>query len=101
VTTLFAIQNQVEPYDAARVHGGTLTLEQLTHLTERLMRTPLEDRKRLPGLQPKRADVICAGSLILQTALERLGATHCLVSDRGLRWGLLRERFGSASDGLS
>ena len=94
VTTLFAIQNQIEPYDAARVHRGTLTLEQLTKLTDRLMSTPFEERKRLPGLQPKRADVICAGALILQTALERLRATHCLVSDRGLRWGLLLERFG-------
>src|SRR5215813_1684169 len=98
VTTLFAIQNQIEPYDAARVHGGTLTLEQLTTLTDRLLSTPLEERKRLPGLQPKRADVICAGAMILQMALEQLGATHCLVSDRGLRWGLLLERFGPGCD---
>jgi len=101
VTTLFAIQNQIEPYEAARVHGGTLTLEQLTKLTDRLLSTPLEERKRLPGLEPKRADVICAGALILQAALERLGATYCLVSDRGLRWGLLLERFGSASSANS
>jgi exopolyphosphatase/guanosine-5'-triphosphate,3'-diphosphate pyrophosphatase len=95
VTTLFAVQHSVEPYDAARVQGGTLQLTDLRSLRAHLCSLPLAERKRLPGLQPKRADVICAGALILETALERLGAAECRVSDRGLRWGLLMHRFGS------
>jgi exopolyphosphatase/guanosine-5'-triphosphate,3'-diphosphate pyrophosphatase len=53
----------------------------------------------LKGLQPKRADVIPAGALILLCALERLGASDCLVSDKGLRWGLLNHRFGAPRPG--
>jgi exopolyphosphatase/guanosine-5'-triphosphate,3'-diphosphate pyrophosphatase len=94
VTTLFAVQNRIEPYDASKVHGGRLTLQELSTLANRLCAIPLEERKRLPGLQPKRADVICAGALILETALQKLGVAECLVSDRGLRWGLLLEHFG-------
>ncbi len=98
VTTLFAIQNRIEPYDPAKVHGGKLTLKQVGSLANRLCGIPLEERMRLPGLLPKRADVICAGALILETALEKLGAADCVVSDRGLRWGLLLEHFGPTSD---
>jgi exopolyphosphatase/guanosine-5'-triphosphate,3'-diphosphate pyrophosphatase len=53
-------------------------------------------RRTLPGLQPKRADVIVAGGLILRTAIDCLDATSVTVSDRGLRWGLLADRFGNA-----
>lgn len=92
-TTLYALQNRIDPYDAALVEGGTLSLEQISKLARRLVGMKLAERLRLPGLQPKRADVICAGALILQTTLEQLGVTACKVSDRGLRWGVMADRF--------
>jgi exopolyphosphatase/guanosine-5'-triphosphate,3'-diphosphate pyrophosphatase len=95
LTTLFAVQNSVEPYESARVHGGKLGLEELRILTERLFRLPVAQRRALPGLQPKRADVIPLGALILVAALEQLGAQECGVSDRGLRWGLIAARAGA------
>jgi len=96
VTTLYALHHRIEPYDAERVHGGTLTLAQLEQLVDQLWRLPLEQRRTLPGLQPKRADVIPAGALILLQALRALGLEQCRVSDRGLRWGLLAHRFGAS-----
>lgn len=97
VTTLFAVQHRIDPYDAARVQGGSLGLGELRQLAQRLCGLPLEERRKLPGLQPKRADVICAGAFILVAAMERLGTQECVVSDRGLRWGLLAHRFGARS----
>jgi exopolyphosphatase/guanosine-5'-triphosphate,3'-diphosphate pyrophosphatase len=44
----------------------------------------------------KRADVIAAGALILERAMARLLALDLVVSDRGIRWGLLYNRFGDA-----
>ncbi|HVE85897.1 MAG TPA: Ppx/GppA phosphatase family protein [Myxococcales bacterium] len=96
VTTLYAVEHRVEPYDAARVHGQPLSRAELAALVERLCGASLEERRRMPGLQPGRADVICAGALILEAAMDRLGATTCTVSDRGVRWGLLARRFGGA-----
>ncbi|HYR55121.1 MAG TPA: Ppx/GppA family phosphatase [Myxococcaceae bacterium] len=95
VTTLYAIQHRIEPYDANRVHGGKLFLRELEELSDRLRRMRLADRRSVPGLDPKRADVICAGAAILQTAMELMKVEECLVSDRGLRWGLLLDRFGA------
>ncbi|MCY1075844.1 Ppx/GppA phosphatase family protein [Archangium lansingense] len=79
----------------ARVHGGTLLLVQLEALADKLCGLPLAERQKLPGLQPKREDVIPAGALILLEGLRALGLDRCLVSDRGLCWGLLAHRFGA------
>ncbi|RYZ34148.1 MAG: Ppx/GppA family phosphatase [Myxococcaceae bacterium] len=96
VTTLYAVQHQMATYDAEQVHGGTLSRGELDALTDTLCALPLDARRALPGLQPKRADVIPAGALILREAVKALRMDACRVSDRGLRWGLLAHRFGSA-----
>jgi exopolyphosphatase/guanosine-5'-triphosphate,3'-diphosphate pyrophosphatase len=46
----------------------------------------------MAGLDPKRADVILAGACILQQIALVAHATEILVSDRGIRWGLLFEK---------
>jgi exopolyphosphatase/guanosine-5'-triphosphate,3'-diphosphate pyrophosphatase len=50
-------------------------------------------------LQPARADVILAGACVVRTALVLLGADTLVVSDRGLRHGVLAERFGRVTNG--
>lgn len=95
VTTLLSIRDGIEPYDASRVHGARLTKAELGAIIGRLAALPLAQRREVKGLEPARADVIVAGGLILLAALERLGAEVCIVGDRGVRWGLLQERFGA------
>lgn len=94
VTTLCAVARGVAPYDPARIHLARLSAEEVRSETGRLFALPLEDRRKLPGMQEKRADVIPAGALILERAMSRLGADEVVVSDRGVRWGLLEHRFG-------
>ena len=96
VTTLYAVANAIVPYQAARVHGGWLSREALEQTRARLASEPLAARRQMPGLQPERADVIVAGAVLLERALDHLGAAGARVSDRGLRWGLLAARFGGA-----
>ena len=48
----------------------------------------LAERRRMVGMEPKRADVIVAGTVICQEILRWAGAEEMLVSDRGVRWGL-------------
>lgn len=94
LTTLFAVTHGIEPYDAARVHGGWMSRQDVARTRQRLAALPLSERKRVPGLQPERADVIVAGAVLLEHALDHLGAAGTRVSDRGLRWGTLAARFG-------
>ncbi len=95
VTSLFAIAHGIEPYDASRVHGGWLSVDDVASVRARLCAVPLAARRGLPGLQPKRADVLPAGALLFETALRHLGAAGAWVSDRGLRWGVLLDRWES------
>lgn len=91
VTTLGAIARKVDPYDAGVVHGLRLSREEIAKATALLDRTPIAERVKLPGLSPKRADVIAAGAHICRAVLARSGAAELVVSDRGVRWGLLAE----------
>jgi exopolyphosphatase/guanosine-5'-triphosphate,3'-diphosphate pyrophosphatase len=54
----------------------------------------VEERAALPGMEPKRADVIVAGAVVVAEAMRRAGIDSLTVSDRGVRWGLLHDRFG-------
>ncbi len=91
VTTLAAVALGLTTYDGARVHGHTLTLDELERVVARLARVPLEERRTIAGLEPKRADVIIAGGLLAIAFLRRVGASSVIVSDRGVRWGLAEE----------
>jgi exopolyphosphatase/guanosine-5'-triphosphate,3'-diphosphate pyrophosphatase len=89
VTTLKALELGLPAYDAARVHGSRLSLATVERLFAQLSALPLAERVKLPGLEPKRADVIVVGALIVRELLRRAGATETVVSDRGVRFGLL------------
>ncbi len=91
VTTLAAMAQRLDSYDAARVHGSRLSRAEVDGLVAMLGATPLADKRRTPGLDPKRADVIYAGAVILARVMARAGADACVVSDRGIRWGLVYE----------
>jgi len=99
VTTLYCVQHAIHPYDSRRVHGGTLTAAALSALLDRLAALPTSGRAQLPGLDPRRADVVVAGALILDAVVRRLDVASLAVSDRGLRWGLLAARFGVTAHG--
>jgi exopolyphosphatase / guanosine-5'-triphosphate,3'-diphosphate pyrophosphatase len=91
VTSLAAMAQNLESYDPARVHGYRLSRAALSQELDRLRAAPQEQREKMPGLDPRRADVILAGAVILERIAHHARAPEILVSDRGIRWGLLYE----------
>lgn len=87
-TTYFALSIGMTTYESARVHGAKMSLRDLQALLSKLERLTQAERVALPGLEPKRADVIVAGGHCLLGAVRLLGAESIFVSDRGVRWGL-------------
>jgi exopolyphosphatase/guanosine-5'-triphosphate,3'-diphosphate pyrophosphatase len=53
----------------------------------------IEQRKQIPGLQPKRADVILAGAAIVKTIMDIFRINSFTISDRGLRHGLMFDLY--------
>jgi exopolyphosphatase/guanosine-5'-triphosphate,3'-diphosphate pyrophosphatase len=94
VTNLTAVSLQMAAYDPERVQGATLTGDEIERQIELYRTRDAEARREIVGLQPKRAEVILAGACIVRTVLSKLGQRSFTVSDRGLRHGLLAERFG-------
>jgi exopolyphosphatase/guanosine-5'-triphosphate,3'-diphosphate pyrophosphatase len=91
VTSLAAMALGLVSYDADRVHGHDLTLGELDGEIARLRRSTQAERERFVGLDPRRADVILAGALVLRRIAGAAHARAVRVSDRGIRWGLLYE----------
>jgi exopolyphosphatase/guanosine-5'-triphosphate,3'-diphosphate pyrophosphatase len=91
MTTLAAVSLGLATYDGSRVHGLTVTLPDLRAVVARLASLPLGARQRLPGMEPKRADVIVGGGAIAVALLEHWAAPAVRISDRGVRWGLAEE----------
>jgi exopolyphosphatase/guanosine-5'-triphosphate,3'-diphosphate pyrophosphatase len=89
VTTLCAIALKLERYSPELVHGCRLEAAEISRLIELLSSMPLEQRKQLPGMDPGRADVLFAGAVILERAMNYFGCGEVIVSDQGVRWGLM------------
>jgi exopolyphosphatase / guanosine-5'-triphosphate,3'-diphosphate pyrophosphatase len=91
VTTLAAIELELSSYDGARVHGHVLSRDSTEALAARLAASTLAERRKLPGLEPGRADVIVTGALVACELLAWANASELIVSDRGVRWGLVEQ----------
>jgi exopolyphosphatase/guanosine-5'-triphosphate,3'-diphosphate pyrophosphatase len=95
ITTLAALDLGLPAYDAARVHGHRLGRAAVERELARLGALAVADRGRLPCLEPGRADVIIPGIAICLAAMARVGRESLVVSDRGLREGILCELLGA------
>jgi exopolyphosphatase/guanosine-5'-triphosphate,3'-diphosphate pyrophosphatase len=87
ITTLAALDLGLPEYDRKRVHGHALTLDGARIQLERLAALPLDERRRVPALEPERAPVIVAGAAILVAILDTYGLREVVVSERGLLHG--------------
>src|SRR6266436_8702124 len=94
VTNIAAVQLGLAHYDADVVQGARIERSEVERQIELYRGRSVEERRRVVGLQSKRADVILAGACIVTTVMSKLGQDSLLVSDHGLRHGLLVERFG-------
>jgi exopolyphosphatase / guanosine-5'-triphosphate,3'-diphosphate pyrophosphatase len=94
VTNITAVMLGLPKYDPDKVQGAVIDRTEIDRQIELYRTLPAEERRRIVGLQPKRAEVILAGACIVRTIMEKLGKSSLSVSDRGLRHGLLIDRFG-------
>jgi exopolyphosphatase/guanosine-5'-triphosphate,3'-diphosphate pyrophosphatase len=75
--------------DSQRAHGYVLKLERLRALQRTMVRLTAAERRKLPGMNPRRSDIIVAGNAIVIAILEALGRDELVVSERALREGLV------------
>ncbi|SMB86387.1 exopolyphosphatase / guanosine-5'-triphosphate,3'-diphosphate pyrophosphatase [Desulfonispora thiosulfatigenes DSM 11270] len=93
ITSLAAIQLGLEKYDPNLIQGFVLNLAVIEKLYYDLSKMELEERKNVKGLQPKRADIIPFGIIILKNIMDLLNAQEVSVSEKDLMHGLIMEEF--------
>jgi len=94
ITTMAAMNLQMDTYDSAKVDNSLLTISQAEKIVSDLKKETLSQRKKFLGLKPERADVILAGALILLEVMQHFKFNETLVSDRGVRFGLILQELG-------
>ncbi len=97
VTTTLQVARAIDPWDPDLVHGQALTRDELEATIGRLAAMTPAQRREVPGLHPARAEVIVAGMCLLRGMMDRFVADEVIVSDRGVRYGLIHERWPLAA----
>lgn len=93
ITTLAAISQNLAEYRPEKVEEYELDSSELEKITLELASRPIDERKKVLGLKPERADIIVAGAAILTGVLDELELSGLKVSDRGILFGLLEQAF--------
>jgi len=92
-TTLSAVEKKLTRYSHSEVHGSRLTLAEVRRQVRLFRDKTIAERKKIPGLEPKRADVILAGACLIERIMTFFHTEEVIVSDQGVRYGLLYERL--------
>jgi len=89
ITSLAAISQKLMTYDPFRIQNYSLGLMTVREIEQSVVGKTRQERAGLAGLEKGREEVIVAGALILRCIMEVLGSERCLVSEYGLREGVL------------
>lgn len=100
ITSLAAMAQKLSAYEPARIHNYSLRFDTIQELEQTLLSRKKTDRVGLPGLEKGREEVIAAGAIIIRTVMDTLRLSSLLVSDLGLREGVLIELAKRMMSGL-
>ena len=98
ITALAALH--LGAWDPDRVHGMDLTAARISTLSSMLAALPSADIASLPGMEPKRADIITAGAGIYVCLMRAFGLARLRVSLHDIRHGVLQALLSGAWDAL-
>lgn len=93
ITTLAAIDQKMEAYNPLRINNYILKLASLEDIFSDLISRSVNERRGVIGLEPGREDIIVAGAAILKTVMREMGYDSLIVSDYGLREGVVIDAY--------
>ncbi len=80
-TSIASMLLTLNVYDPKKVNGFIITLSMLENLTQKLYCTSIDDRRKIIGLQPERAEIIANGAKILLEVMKIIGVDKIIVSE--------------------
>ncbi len=92
-TTLAAMVKGIYWSDRTYMHGTVLKAADIARLERSLADMSIEERRKLPGLQPNRADIVVHGICILRAVMRRFGIDEITVSEYGNLDGYFKRKY--------
>ena len=92
-TTLAAVAKGLRDYSHIEVHGSRLSRAEAERQIRLYKAKSVPERREISGMEPKRADVILAGALLIERIMALFHIDQVIVSDQGIRYGLLYEKI--------
>ena len=89
ILSLGALASSADATGLDELRNRRVSAKSLHRLRKKLTTLSLEERLAVPGLDPRRADLSVAGSVLLDTIIRRLGADEFTLCDLALREGLV------------
>ncbi|MDD3818476.1 MAG: Ppx/GppA phosphatase family protein [Actinomycetota bacterium] len=89
ITTLAAIDLKLTKYDSEKIHGHILDRDRIKEIYDFICEMDTEDRKKVTGLDPKRADIIIGGIAIVIETLKMLDCKSIYVSEKDILDGII------------
>ena len=90
-TTIASIDLGLETYSREKIHLHIVSLDRLQDMSKKLLRLPLNERKKVRGLEPERADLIIPGIQFTIKLMDFFKFNELTISDYGLLEGVLFE----------
>ena len=94
ITTLGSVMLSMAEYDPERITGRGLPLGEVERQIGLYSSMTAEERKSVRGLDPRRAEIVLAGACIVAEVIKLSGMDCIVMSDRGLRYGVMEDTFG-------
>jgi exopolyphosphatase / guanosine-5'-triphosphate,3'-diphosphate pyrophosphatase len=89
VSTLSMVDLKIKKYDREKIHGHILEIDDIKKIYNNFCNFDLESRKKITGLETKRADIIISGTAILIEIMELLKSDKIIVSENDILDGII------------
>jgi len=93
VTTLSAISQSLTKFEHSRIHNSRIRIEKIKTIFSNISTITAKKRVKYHPFEPERLDIIVPGTLILLKIMEIFGFKEVIVSNYGLREGILLELY--------
>jgi len=79
----------MDEYDTSKIHKQILTESELQTILSKLKNSNRKTLQKIMPFEPKRAEIILTGTMIVKEIVAYFGVQEIFVSDKGLQYGIL------------
>ena len=91
ITTVGAVDLKLEKYISKKIHHYKIKSEDINEISNKFKNVSYKKKKKISGLQPERADIIIAGTIILQKIMEFFDFKNIMISENDILLGMIAE----------